>query len=159
MAKGCSKGSTAPGDTPLAALDVDPVEYGFLNAARFFCLSFSEPCSGAWVTALLGAPSFFPGDDSAETMRCALAVVHEMRTSRRSTFRFSNPRCEACAAIVTEHERHLVQMVQHARAGRGSMMASSAMLLCEGHDTARVCAAAQGFASHVGAPQRARVVV
>ncbi|WP_299206134.1 hypothetical protein [uncultured Tateyamaria sp.] len=147
------------GDTSLEALDADAVEYGFLSAARYFCVSFSEPLGGAWVTAMLGADYFFPGPDSAEKMRRALAVVHEMRTSRRSTFRFSNPRCEGCSSIVTEDERHLLQLVQHARAHRVSMLASSAMLLCEGHATDRVIAAARGFADCVGATTRETIRV
>ena len=150
---------TALGDQPLAALHVDPVEFGFLTAARYFCLSFSEPQGGAWVTAMLGAECFFPGEGSAEKLRRALAVVHEMRTSRRSTFRFSNPRCEICTAIVTEDERHLLQLIQHARARRGSLVASSAMLLCEGHNTDQLRVAARGFADLVGASMRDSVEV
>ena len=148
----------AQGDLSLEALNVDPVEFAFLTAARYFCLSFQEPQSGAWVTAMLGSEFFFPGDASAEKMRRALSVVHEMRTSRQSTFWFSNPRCEECTAIVTEHERHLLQLIQHARARRLSMMSSSAMLLCEGSDTERLRAAALGFADLTGAHVRHHIV-
>lgn len=147
------------GDTLLEALSADIVEYGFLSAARYFCASFSAPHEAIWVTAMLGSDHFFPGSDSAEKMRRALAVVHEMRTSRRSTFRFSNPRCQGCASVVTEDERHLLQLVQHARAHRVSMLASSAMLLCEGHSTDRVIAAAHGFADCVGASTRDTIPV
>ncbi|MEL6958074.1 MAG: hypothetical protein AAGL89_03860 [Pseudomonadota bacterium] len=149
----------ALGDQSLAALNVDPVEFGFLSAARYFCLSFSEPHGGAWVTAMLSAECFFPGAGSAEKMRRALAVVQEMRTSRRSTFRFSNPRCEICSGIVTEDERHLLQLIQHARARNGSLVASSAMLLCEGRNTDHLRVAAQEFAELVGTSMRDSVEV
>ncbi|MEO1025568.1 MAG: hypothetical protein AAFX07_08425 [Pseudomonadota bacterium] len=135
------------GATPIAALNADAIDFAFLTAARYFFVSFSEPNSNAWLTAILGSESFFPDAAHAETMRRALAVVHEMRTSRTSMFHFSNPRCPSCSAIVTDDERHLLQMVQFARRGQNSRMASSAMLLCEGNDAERVLAAARDFAA------------
>lgn len=137
----------AAGDVPLASLNADAVDLGFLTAARYFFVAFAEGDQAAWVTAMLGSDSFFPGLDSAEKVRRCLAVVHEMRSSRLSVFRFSNPRCKGCSAIVTRDERYLVQLIQHARAGNASMVASSAMLLCEGNSTDRVIAVAHGFAA------------
>jgi len=134
------------GATPIAALDTDAIDFAFITAARYFFVSFSEPNSNAWLSAILGSDSFFPDSDHAETMRRALAVVHEMRTTRKSMFHFSNPRCPNCSAIVTDDERHLLQMVQHARRGQSSRMTSSAMMLCEGNDASRVIAAARAFA-------------
>lgn len=63
------------------------------------------------------------------------------------------------ASIVTQDERHLLQLVQHARSGRVSMLASSAMLLCEGQTTDRVIAAAHGFADLVGASRQDKIAV
>lgn len=146
----CRHGRLQKGDTTLNDHNLDVVDFGFLTAARYFCVSFSSPHSDAWVFAMLVPERFFPGPDSAEMMRRALAVVQEMRTSRRSTFRFSNPRCECCANVVTQDERHLLQLVQHARDGKRSHAASSAMLLCEGHDTADTISAAYQFAEAVG---------
>lgn len=146
----------AAGDVPLTSLNTDAVDFGFLSAARYFFISFSECDASAWVMTMLSSESFFPGPDSAEKMRRSLAVVHEMRTSRRSMFRFSNPRCQGCSAIVTQDERYLLQLIQNARAGHGSQVASSAMLLCEGNSTERVIAAAYGFADLVS-KRRARL--
>lgn len=134
------------GDTSLADLNADPIDFAFLTAARYFFLSFSEMDSNAWLSAFLCSQNFFPDSCHAETMRRALAVVHEMRVTRKSMFRFSNPRCQGCSMVVTEDERHLVQLIQHARVGRHSKVASSAMLLCEGNPVDRVIAAAHDFA-------------
>lgn len=153
----CRHGRLQKGDTTLNDHNLDVVDFGFLTAARYFCVSFSSPHSDAWVFAMLVPERFFPGPDSAEMMRRALAVVQEMRTSRRSTFRFSNPRCECCANVVTQDERHLLQLVQHARAGKRSHAASSAMLLCEGHDTADTILAAYQFAQAVGSSRLTNV--
>lgn len=135
------------GDVPISALGLDPLDFSFLTAARYFCLSFAEPSEHSWVTVMLSSTSFFPDPGSAEAMRRVLAVVHEMRSSRRSAFRFSNPRCEGCSAIVTDDERHLVQLIQATRAQRPSLAAPSAILLCEGHDSERLRKAAVDFAS------------
>lgn len=135
------------GDLPLADLDLDPVDFAFLTATRYFCLSFAEPEEHSWVSAMLASDSFFPEKNSAEAMRRVLAVVYEMRASRRTAFRFSNPRCERCSAIATHDERHLVQVIQAARACRASLAASSAMLLCEGNESNRLRDAADDFAA------------
>lgn len=131
----------------LSELNADHVDYAFLCAARFFFLAFSNGDHEAWVSTILGSENLFPGPDSAEQMRLALAVVQEMRIARGSCFRFSNPRCANCTSVVTKDERYLLQMVQHARAGQRSKAVSSAMLLCEGNATERVVAAAFGFAA------------
>lgn len=133
------------GDVPIAELNLDPIEFAFLTATRFFCLSFSEPTSSAWVTAMLSSSSFFPEPGSAEMMRRTLAVLHEMRTTRRSTFRFSNPRCEGCTGIVTHDERHLIQIVRAIRQNRKSTAFPSSMVLCEGYDTTRLHMAIEDF--------------
>ena len=154
----CRRGAMRKSDTPLRELEMDVVDFGFLTAARHFCASFASPQGSAWVFAMLSPETFFPGAESAEKMRRALAVVQEMRTSRRSTFRFSNPLCACCAGIVTQDERHLLQLVQHARMGQRSGAASSAMLLCEGHATKELMLATHRFAETVGAPQANKII-
>lgn len=134
------------GDVALSDFDLDCDGFGFLTAARYFCVSFAQPETCAWVHAVLSPTSFFSDGNAALKLRRSLAVVQEMRCARRSVFRFSNPRCLACSAIVTQDERHLLQLVQYSRAGRKSHAASSAMLLCEGHDTRDVLRAAELFA-------------
>jgi len=143
---GCQN-KLSSGDVRLSSLQVDMIDFGFLTAARYFFVSFTDKNQSAWVAAVLGSDGFFPDKTHAEAMRLALAVVHEMRTSRRSCFRFSNPRCAGCSAIVTQDERYLLQLVQHARAGRKSQMASTAMMLCEGNTIDRVIRTAEGFAA------------
>ncbi|MEM8576687.1 MAG: hypothetical protein AAGF60_02445 [Pseudomonadota bacterium] len=144
-------------ETSIDTLNLDPFEFGFLSAARYFMVAFTGDQS-AWINTVLNADAFFPGPRSAETMREALRVIQHMRAARRSCFRFSNPRCPCCAAIVTADERHLIQMVQHTRATRTSLAASSAMLLCEGHDVTDLLRQAghfTTFASGAAYPARA----
>ena len=150
MAKNPCKARYEAGDVSLSSLNADGSDFAFLSAARFFCTSFSESDPSAWLTAILASDSIFPGGKSAEKMRRSLSIVHEMLTSRKSMFRFSNPRCQVCSAIVTKDERYLLQMVQFARQGATSRLTSSAMLLCEGNAIDRVVAAALDLAELVG---------
>ncbi len=126
-------GPRGPGDSSLEELDLDATEYGFLTAARFFFVSFAEPNSSVWLSTIISSNCFFYGPNHAEAMRRAVKMVHEMRISRRSMLRFSNPRCQGCSRVITEPERHMMQLLKHARRGQNSRMASSAMLLCEGN--------------------------
>lgn len=136
----------AAGDVPLDTLDADAVSVNFLHAARYFFVALAERQPDALIMAVLASDSFFRCANGAEQMRLALAVCHEMRTSRRSVFRFSNPRCPCCAAIVTQDERYLMQLVQYAQEQNRSKVASTAMLLCEGNSTEGVIATAYAFA-------------
>ena len=137
------------GNVPLETCNTDAIDFGFFLAARYFFNSFSkyDPCS--CVMKMLTIESLFPGLDIAVEMRRSLACIHEMRMSRRSLLRFSNPRCKRCSAIVTQDELYLLRLIQHARAGCGSKVAFSALLLCEGNATELVVAPAYGFASLV----------
>ena len=149
MADPCNNTNGQTGQVAMNSLDPDYLDYAFLTAARFFFVSFSEASEDAWVSTMLSPESFFPGANSAEMMRRTLGVVHEMRLSRQSMFSYSNPRCLRCSAIVTADERHLLQMVQHVRAGRHSAAVLSAMMLCEGNDTDRMLHAVRRFAEMV----------
>ncbi|MEM6890311.1 MAG: hypothetical protein AAF636_19575 [Pseudomonadota bacterium] len=143
-------GQRSSGDTSLVALNADYIDFAFLSAARYFCVAFSDgDDKAAWVTAILGADSFFPHGSSAEKMRRALSVVQEMRISRKSIFRFSNPRCQTCSAIVTQDEKYLLQLIQAVRKGQISQAASTAMLLCEGNTTEQLIAAAEAFVAEI----------
>ncbi|QBF30461.1 hypothetical protein [Thalassococcus sp. S3] len=122
-----------------------------LTTARFFFLSFSEPQSAGWLTAILSAETMFQRPDAALLTRQVLIVLQEMRQSRRSTFRFSNPRCTCCADIVTHDERHLIDTIRASRALDRSRAFSSAMLLCEGQEVGRVLTAAEALATSLRA--------
>ena len=134
------------GDVPIGELDLDPIDFGFLTAVRFFCLAFAEPEQQAWTTAFLASGSFFPDPGSADAMRRTLAVIHEVRTARKSVFRFSNPRCAGCSGVATHDERHLVQLIQASRKMKAASALPSAMFLCEGNDSTRLKASAEDFA-------------
>lgn len=133
-----------PGDTSLIALDLSATDYAVLMAARYFFAAFANPEAATWLSVMLGSDDFFPNhDDSPRVVQSVLAVVHEIRISRKSMLRFSNPHCLDCANIVTAAERHLISILSDMRRENLSSAATHAMLLCEGHETHGVMDAVQ----------------
>jgi hypothetical protein len=133
----------APTDTTLITLNLDATDYATLMTARYFFASFANPNGAAWLSVVLCSQDFFPDhSDSPAIVQAVLEVVHKIRTSRTSMLRFSNPHCLDCANIVTAAERHLITILRNIRSGNSSGAATHAMLLCEGHETAGVLAAA-----------------
>ena len=131
----CDEKLTA-GDTSLIALNLSATDYAILMTARYFFASFANPNGAAWVSIMLYSDDFFPNHyDSPRIVQSVLALVHEIRTSRRSMLRFSNPHCLDCANIVTAAERHLIAILQDVRAGKLSSATTHTMMLCEGHET------------------------
>ena len=133
----------APTDTTLIALNLDATDYATLMSARYFFASFADPKGAAWLSVVLCSQDFYPNHcDSSAIVQAVLELVHKIRTSRTSMLRFSNPHCLDCANIVTAAERHLMAILHGARSGNLSEATTHAMLLCEGHETAGVLAAA-----------------
>lgn len=134
----CSQ-KNQPGDTCLSALDLSSTDYAILMAARYFFASFARPDDHSWMTVILSCQDFFPAQrDSLLVAQSVLALVHEIRISRKSTLRFSNPHCLDCANVITAEERHLMSMINAHREGRVSSAATHAILLCEGNGINRV---------------------
>ena len=127
--------SMMPGGTPIGELDLSPVEFSILCAARFFFASFAEPNSQSWLSVVLSSEDFFPKGDSPLIVKNVLTMVHELRTSRKSVLRFSSPRCIDCSAILTAEERHIIMMLKELQRGSHSSASTHAMLLCEGNET------------------------
>jgi hypothetical protein len=131
------------GDASLISLNLSVTNYSILMAARYFFASFANPSGAAWMSVVLCSDDFFPNHAySSGIAQSVLAVVHEIRTSRQSTLRFSNPHCLDCANIVTAAERHLVAILRDVRSRNMSGAMIHAMLLCEGNDTKGVLDAA-----------------
>ncbi|TCP60922.1 hypothetical protein EV663_10797 [Rhodovulum bhavnagarense] len=137
MSAGRCNRTPLPGDTPLAQAGFDPIEHGVLTIARLFFQSFAFPKSQAWMSAFGRAGQFLShGLVNARSRDVAFAVlgaVQEMRKARKSGFRFSNPDCRCCASLLSDHERHFLEVLRALRRGTRSQAHCAAMLVCEGN--------------------------
>ncbi|MEO9650243.1 MAG: hypothetical protein ABJ360_04015 [Roseobacter sp.] len=125
--------SRPPGDKELSLVDAgyDPVEMAVLEIARCYWQTFAVPQSQSWLYAISYAERHFGGTASNKI----LSAVQAMRMSRISCFRFNNPVCPECAAIVSEHERQFINTFIAMRSRRRGSAETHAMILCEGNDT------------------------
>lgn len=134
-----------------AGLDRD--ERVILQVMRYFFQSFTQPQSQGWIMAFRVALQHFPHDQAANIGLATLSVVQNMRMSRREAFRFSNPDCKSCSALLCEDERQLIGLVVATRRGQRSRAHTHALLICEGNDTVAVLNAAREL-SHLMARLR-----
>lgn len=134
---------SSSGDVAIGDLDLVPQEYAILMASRYYFASFAQPADHSWMAVILGSQDFFPVGAHAEIVRAVLAMVQDIRLSRRSTLRFSNPHCRHCAGVVTAEERHLVLMIRALASSATSKAQMNAMMLCEGNPTVGLIEAAR----------------
>ena len=140
----------SPTDTSLIALNLASTEYAVLMTARYFFASYANPKGAAWMSVFLGCDDFFPGHKNAlEIAQSVLQLVHEIRQSRTSTLRFSNPHCLDCANIVTSSERHLIMILRDLDERRTSSATTHALLLCEGNEIQGTINAARQLAGQL----------
>ncbi len=84
---------------------------------------------------MTGAEGWLGREAAPATVFAVFHVIQQMRRSRRSCFRFSNPDCAGCAAQLCAHERLLLNTCRALARGRPDEAAAHAMILCEGNDT------------------------
>lgn len=124
----------------------DALESALLDIARLYWQTFAAPGSQSWIRALKQAQQQFGPSRGGEVGLMILAVVQAMRTSRSSCFRFNNPDCRFCAAIVSEHERQFMNVFRAVRGGHIGPARTHAMILCEGNNTDAFIASMTVFA-------------
>ena len=124
-------------ERPLAASGADMDEMTCIQLARHFFCAFSLPASQAWMTAFSLAEAHFDYKNGPAIASLVSRVLDAVRRSRRSGFHYNSPNCEKCSAILTEHERRLLDALMMVRRGRLKRAELELMMLCEGNDTAR----------------------
>ena len=125
---------SAPKNRLIGELGYDRNETAVLTVIRYFFQSFQHPASQSWVNAFGAAEARFAQPLAGEVTARALHMVMCMRTSRKSSFCFTNPNCTRCAARVTSNEAQFMSVLKLARHHRPEAMQAHASLLCEGND-------------------------
>jgi len=113
----------------------DRSETAILEVARFYWQTFAEPASQSWLFALHMSEQRFGDRQGGEIGLEILATVQAMRMSRKSCFRFNNPRCTGCAKFLSPHERLFMNVYIPLRDGKLGPALTHAMILCEGNST------------------------
>ena len=118
-------------------------EIQMLELVRYFCMSFAEPNSYGWETAMDRAEQTF-GEEAGARIACGIArLLRSVRDSRSSTFEFTNASCKACSKRIRPAELNVMRLIRGARTGDRAQLETAALILAEGNpahtllDTAR----------------------
>jgi hypothetical protein len=113
----------------------DKIDGELLTIARLYFQAFAIPSCHSWIGALDWAETKFGDADGPVIGARLLTALQEMRRARRSVFHFNSPVCVDCSAIVTEHERRLMAVLQAIRRHHMGAAKTEMMMLCEGNDS------------------------
>jgi len=130
----------APKDCLLSDLQLDRDMQGVLRLTRLYMQTFAMPDTMAWVAALANAEEIYGTDHGPQIAVQCLRALQSVRRSRRSVFQFNSPTCPTCAAIVTEHERRLMNAIVGCQTCTEGQARLELMMLCEGNDIDRAIA-------------------
>ena len=114
----------APGSHPWALLQI----------LRLQIQSQIAPERHSWQRGLALAASVWGRIEGPQVFAALAEMLEQMGRSRRSMFRFSNPDCSGCAAMMTAHESLFLQIVTLIWQGQVEKAERSAFLLCEAND-------------------------
>lgn len=119
---------------PLTADCLDRHQQNFILIVRCYFMSYTVPQSCSWELGVETAVHAYGSDRGPQIAWACLKCVQEMRTSRKTTFKFCNPFCKCCRNRLTQHEQHLVESFDYARRGADGALSLTSMMLCEGND-------------------------
>lgn len=125
-----------PGRTPPPAASdtacLSAGERAVVAMMRQVFIGFADESDSGWGEARrLGEVAFDPLI-SAGLIEALGAFLAALRESRRSAFRFSDPRCPCCRERLTEPEGRIVALIRASRRRRSADVMTQAMVLCEG---------------------------
>ncbi len=123
---------TAPDAMPVEALALDEMETGLLAVLRHFLTAFSRPETHAWQSAFTIAAERWGVARGPQIAQSLLAVLHAVRHSRQTDFRFTNPLCLHCRDTVTPEEAAFIRMIHAMRRDQNAEARGAVLDLAEG---------------------------
>ncbi|ETD82878.1 hypothetical protein ACTTAF_00440 [Rhodobacter capsulatus] len=122
----------APGSYPWTLLQI----------LRLQIQSQIAPERHSWQRGLALASSVWGEIEGPQVFAALAGMLDRMGRSRRSMFRFSNPDCSGCAAVMTAHESLFLQIITLMWQRQSEKAERAAFLLCEANDISGLVQAA-----------------
>lgn len=122
-------------DMTISVAGLDFHEEMMLAIFRQFLLAYTDVKQLHWERAFEITVTAYGTKDGPNIAFALLKVLQAVRTERRTVFRFVNPCCENCAALLSDYERHLMRTISFVRKGDMTSAQMEALILCEGFDT------------------------
>lgn len=137
----------APGSYPWALLQI----------LRLQIQSQIAPERHSWQRGLALAGAIWGQVEGPQVFAALAGMLDRMGRSRRSMFRFSNPDCSGCAAMMTAHESLFLQIITLTLRAQDDKAERVAFLLCEGNDISGLVQAAVRLAQLLPSEAAARI--
>lgn len=109
-------------------------ETRILTTLRLFCTTYANPRHQTWELAFETSQRDFGPIHGPQIGMAVMNVMRALRSTRRTTFRFTNPACDCCSNTLSDHELHMMTLLQAERRGDGIARQTHAVILCEGED-------------------------
>ncbi|MHA7777322.1 hypothetical protein [Roseibium sp. M-1] len=105
-----------------------------LLALRLICMSYTEPASLAWESALETCDIRFGPERGPQIGMAVLKCFKALRLARTGGFNFTNPACPCCRENLSSHERAFMRLLAAIRTENSTSRQAQALVLCEGAD-------------------------
>lgn len=124
-------GIPGPGERLIDPASIDAADLQLLGLIRVVCGVMDR--RGAVPTEMVveAAEALVPGPGASVLACIVVRLVRAAALGRAERLAYSNPACPACARVLTDPERHLLDVVRHGREGRRALALLSAALLCD----------------------------
>ncbi len=135
-------GIPGPREELLSATEFDRFELGALEIMRltFAAMEQNQPRYAPQAEEI--AATRFGRARAALIVSGLTAFVQVMAVSRSERFRYSNPFCDGCAAILTQDEANFLRILHHVRRGQRGRAMTHALMLCDARPVGPVLDAA-----------------
>lgn len=127
-----------------------------LQILRLQIQSQIAPERHSWQRGLAMASSVWGMAEGPQVFAALAEMLDQMGRSRRSIFRFSNPDCRGCAAMMTAHETHFLQIISLVSRAETEKVERLAFLLCEANDATGLLLVAGRLSKLLPAPATVR---
>ncbi|MDR7124759.1 hypothetical protein [Pseudotabrizicola sp. 4114] len=140
-------GQPGPRERLLAGSGFDNFEIRALEVMRLIFAGMSKTRPRYAPDTVMVAHTLFGCHRGGILLAGLTAFVQTMAMSRSENFRYANPFCAGCAAVVTENELHLLSILHHSRRGATGRAMTYALFLCDARPVAALLDAAADLAS------------
>ncbi|MCV0425716.1 MAG: hypothetical protein K5905_09595 [Roseibium sp.] len=103
-----------------------------LRSLRLICLSYANPGCFTWENAFETCSKSFGPIYGPQLGVATMNAMRSLRTTRATSFRFTNPDCPCCRETLAEHEVQFMNLLKAERNGGGLTAQTNALMLCEG---------------------------
>lgn len=121
-----------PNAVSVAQMQLDPFEMSVLEISRIYFETFQSPEKQLWAEAFHLAEQRFDVPYGATVAQAVATILLHLQSKRAGIFAYFGRDHAEAYTLLTQDEANLMRLVQHMRAGRVSLLHSTALILACG---------------------------